>query len=140
MKNTVLITGSARGIGRGLAIAYAKKGYNLVIHDIDKEPLDEVCSEIEKLHVNCRTIIGNFNSKTVLDNLSNTAKNEEISILINNAGIPCPNIALDEFSDEKIDQLINTNMISHLKLTSRIYNFFKKRREISKINITILIN
>lgn len=37
MNETVLITGVAQGIGRGLAIAYAEKGYRVIGCDVNEE-------------------------------------------------------------------------------------------------------
>ena len=47
MAKTVLVTGASRGIGKGIAIAFAKRGYNVVINyssneKAAQETLDEV--------------------------------------------------------------------------------------------------
>ena len=45
-KKTVLVTGSSRGIGKAIAVKYAKKGYNVVINCLrNKELLDNVKKE-----------------------------------------------------------------------------------------------
>ena len=47
MKNA-LVTGSSRGIGRGIALALADKGFNIVVNGrSDNEIMDRTCAEIE---------------------------------------------------------------------------------------------
>jgi len=47
-KKTVLVTGASRGIGKAIAVKYAKKGYNVVINCVkNEELLEKVKKEIE---------------------------------------------------------------------------------------------
>ena len=58
-RKTVLVTGASRGIGKAIAIKYAKKGYNVIItcvHRRDQLLLTEV--EIENYNVECMTWVG----------------------------------------------------------------------------------
>lgn len=135
---TVLITGSSRGIGKGLALIFSKNGYNVIIHGRDKKQLENVKGEIEKNNVNCHVIIGDINSEDVLDNLLEISKREDISILINNVGLACPHLPLQEIHDEHVKNIIQTNLIAPIKLTRRIYPFFMKKKSGMIININSL--
>ena len=48
---TAIVTGSRRGIGKGIAIALAKEGCNVVVSDIDQKDCEEVAKEIKELGV-----------------------------------------------------------------------------------------
>lgn len=45
----VLVTGGAKGIGRGVALLFAEAGASLVIVDIDKQHTELVCEQIKNM-------------------------------------------------------------------------------------------
>ena len=69
LKNKVaMVTGAAQGIGRGVALEYAKNGTDLAILDINKERLAQTARDIESLGVKCIQSVGDVSQeKTVTD-------------------------------------------------------------------------
>lgn len=63
---TALVTGAAQGIGRGVALEYAKNGTNLAILDINGEKLAQTAAEIEELGVSCFQITGDVSEEQVV--------------------------------------------------------------------------
>ena len=63
MEKTAFITGATRGIGKQIAIEFAKEGYNIAINyrDENKQVLDTK-SEIEKYNVKCITVQGDVSN------------------------------------------------------------------------------
>ena len=60
-RKTVLITGASRGIGKAIAIKFAKKNYNVVINCINSEDkLLATKKEIESYKVSCLTFVGDI--------------------------------------------------------------------------------
>ena len=135
---TVMITGSSRGIGHGLALTFAKNGYNVIIHGRNQGQLARVKGEIEKNNVTCHVVVGDVHSEDVLDHLSDIASREDISILINNAGLACPHLPLQEIQDYHVADIIQTNLIAPIKLTRRIYPYFMKKKSGTIVNINSL--
>jgi 3-oxoacyl-[acyl-carrier protein] reductase len=135
---TVLITGSSKGIGRGLALEFAKNNFNIIIHGRNKKDLKKVCEEVEKNKVSCLSIGGDITKKETLDKLFKIAVEKDVSVLINNAGLPCPHLPLQKIKDKQIDDIIQTNLIAPLKLTRRIYDFFINKKSGTIININSL--
>ena len=92
----VLITGGARGIGKEIALEFARYGSDIIICDIDKTFFDEKefknnVNDIESIGVSC---FGYYLDITKFDDIVKTRKrilNEigKIDILVNNAGIVC---------------------------------------------------
>src|SRR5680860_51354 len=84
-----LVTGSAKNIGKAIALAYAKNGADLVITDIDVENGEDTVKEIKKLGrkaIFIKTDVSNYEdvkemTKKVIDVYG------KIDILVNNAGI-----------------------------------------------------
>jgi 3-oxoacyl-[acyl-carrier protein] reductase len=105
-----LITGAARGIGRGIAKAYAKEGSRLILTDI-LPVLDNTKEEISKI---CRSKV--ISQKMDVRNVEDVKKvvklaiNEfgKIDILINNAGICIGNLVTN-ISEEEWDLIFNVN-------------------------------
>ena len=90
MNKTVLVTGSSRGIGKAIALRFAKEGYNVIINCIkNEEKLYETKKEIENYQVSCYAYVGDIGNYSVAMKLFQDIKTMYggVDILINNAGI-----------------------------------------------------
>lgn len=113
-KKTILITGSSRGIGKAIAVKYAKKGYNIVINCVkNKELLESVKKEIESFQVSCLAFVGDMGDYETANQLFAEIKKYygHLDILINNAGISHIGL-LSDMSIDSWDKLINNNLTS----------------------------
>ena len=130
----VLVTGSSRGIGRSIAISFAKEGANVIIN-YSKSSVDaEVAYEIVSSYGNkCMSIKADVSSETDVKNMIDAIINEfgRIDILVNNAGI-----AIDsEFEDKKVSnwkKTLNTNVLGPF-LTSRYAGKYMVEQKYGKI-------
>ena len=113
-KKTVLITGSSRGIGKAIAVKFAKKGYNVVINCIkNKELLEKTKLEIEGYQVSCLAFVGDIGDYEVASSLFTEIKKQfgTLDVLVNNAGISYIGL----FTDMSIDdwnRIVRTNLTS----------------------------
>lgn len=113
-RKTILITGSSRGIGKAIAVKYAKKGYNIVINCIkNKELLESVKKEIESYQVSCLAFVGDIGDYDTASQLFAQIKKHygHLDILINNAGISHIGL-LSDMTIDNWDKLINNNLTS----------------------------
>ncbi len=131
----VLITGSSKGLGKELALVFAEKGYNIIIHGRDMEMLNKVRDNIFNKGVDCEVIVGDLNSDDCIEKLNFIAKEKDISVLINNAGLGLLK-QFQEFEISEIEEILNTNLIAVIKLTKKIYELFFEK----KFGIIININ
>jgi 3-oxoacyl-[acyl-carrier protein] reductase len=113
-KKTVLVTGSSRGIGKAIAIKFAKEGYNLVINGSKRmEKLLHTKSDIEQYKVSCMAYygdIGNYDKAKELFLMINQ-QFDHIDVLVNNAGISYMGL-LTDMSIEDWNKIITTNLTS----------------------------
>ncbi len=110
----VLVTGASRGIGKAIALTYAKKGWNVAITCINrKDALEETKREIESYGVSCLARIcdaGDYESCSKL--FEEIVKNfNSLDALINNAGISHIGLFQDITPDEW-NHILNTNLTS----------------------------
>ena len=78
-----LITGATSGIGRDMAVLLAKQGIDLIIASRDTKKMEQIAC---RLPVNVKTVTVDLSKATDCYYLYNEVKNEDIDILINNAG------------------------------------------------------
>jgi 2-deoxy-D-gluconate 3-dehydrogenase len=104
-----IVTGSARGLGRAIAIALAEAGADLALVDI--LDMSESKSRIEKLGRKCITITADLSKKDSVDVIikETVEKLGGIDILFNNAGI-IRRAPLLEFSEKDWDDVMNINL------------------------------
>lgn len=115
MKQTVLITGASRGIGRALALAFAKAGYQLVItcSKSEKDLYELEHTLKEEYSVDVLTSIGDVANYTYLEQLFLQIKElfGGVDVLINNAGISHIGL-LSDMSIEEWNRIVSTNLTS----------------------------
>lgn len=102
-KKTILITGASRGIGKAIAIKYAKKGYNVIINCIRNDDLlQKVKKEIETYQVSCHAFLGDMGDYNTATKLFTEIKKlyGSVDILINNAGISYVGLLTDMSIDD----------------------------------------
>ena len=78
MTRNALVTGSARGIGRAIALRLATDGLNVAVNDIEAnaEALNNVKKEIEELGRKSVAITGDVSNEKDVENLVKTAASE----------------------------------------------------------------
>ena len=113
-KKTVLITGSSRGIGKAIAIKYAKKGYNVVINcKTNEDLLQKVKHEIESYQTNCLAFTGDVGDYQVCEQMFHEIKKAfgSLDVLVNNAGISYIGL-LTDMTPCEWDMIIKNNLTS----------------------------
>lgn len=114
-KKTVLVTGASRGIGRAIALTFARNGYHVFLncnHSITE--LEKVRAEIEAIPgASCDMAIGDVgNSESVGKMFKRIyASCDALDVLVNNAGIAHIGL-LSEMSDKEWNRIIQTNLSS----------------------------
>lgn len=108
----VLVTGSSRGIGRSIAVRFARCGANVVINYRNNEEEAEVIEEIISSYADCMSIKADVSKERDVKRMIDTIidKYGHIDIVVNNAGIAIDN----DFEDHNIkdwQETLNTNLI-----------------------------
>lgn len=111
---TVVITGSARGLGLELAKVFRKNNLNVVISDLNEENLIKAYDELLKIESKAKVICVVCNVTNVIDiqNLITLTVDtfDKIDIWINNAGVNQPNQAIWELSEGEIDLILDVDL------------------------------
>lgn len=138
LKNkVVIITGGDSGIGRAVAVAFAKEGAKVVIaYYNEHEDANETKQYIDNLGGECLLIAGDIKDKCFCDYITDETikKYGKIDILINNAGVQFQQKSLLDISDEQFDYTMQTNIYSMFYLTKRVLKHMKSGSSI--INVT----
>lgn len=114
---TVVITGSARGLGFELAKCFKKNNYNIVLSDIMEETLLKSKKELEETiqsESKVISVVCDVTIETDLQNLMDKALEnfEGVDIWINNAGVNQPMIPIWEVENNSINKLIDIDLKS----------------------------
>lgn len=123
MTKTVLITGGASGIGKSVALEFAKNNYNVIITDINEVNGLEIAQAQKITFFPCDL----SDSKAIKD-LSNQClkRFQKIDILINNAGFQY--IApIEEFPEEIWDKIIQVLLTAPFLLTKYFFTEMKNQ-------------
>lgn len=111
---TAVVTGSRRGIGKAIAIAFAGAGADVVICDITVEDglLENTKKELDNLGSKSMAIQTDVSQRSSVEKMMHAAMDAfgKIDILVNCAGVWIPGQTLIECSDENWDNVINTNL------------------------------
>ena len=107
----VIITGGSKGIGREMAISFAKLGAKVIITGRDESALSKTTDQLKKLEADCSYIVCDMQDVKSIYEMIDEAyiRLNGLDILVNNAGINIPKPAL-EVSEEDWDHVLDTNL------------------------------
>lgn len=108
-----IITGAAKGIGRGIVLAFAKEGCNVVVSDIDEPGCKDTAAEAEKMGVKALAVHCDVSQKSDVDQLIRKTVDTFGSpdIMVNNAGI-FPYAPFADMSEHDWDNVLDVNLKS----------------------------
>ncbi|MFA5155944.1 MAG: 3-oxoacyl-[acyl-carrier-protein] reductase [Candidatus Omnitrophota bacterium] len=135
-----LVTGGARGIGREIALLFAKEGADIVIGDVNQQEADKTCQDIEALG---RKAMGITLDVTRFANVEEGInkildKFGKIDILVNNAGITKDGLLL-RMSEPDWDAVIAVNLKGTFNCTKAVSKVMIKQRSGKIVNIASII-
>lgn len=135
-----IVTGSARGIGKAIALRLAQDGANVVVTDISLESLKITANDIEKLGRKSLYLAVNVSEYDEVENLIKTTLESfgKIDILVNNAGITRDNL-LARMSQEEWEQTIAVNLKGTFNCIRAATKSFMKQRQGKIINIASVV-
>jgi len=135
-----LITGGGRGIGREIALLFAKEGSDIVIWDVNLEDAEKTCQDIESLGRKTSAEQVDVTDYTKVEEAFNKIldKFSKIDILVNNAGITKDNLLL-RMNQSEWDAVINVNLKGTFNCTKAVSRFLIKKRSGKIINIASII-
>ena len=107
-----LITGSSRGIGKELAIGFAKEGAEVVINGRNQDKAKAVAKEVESLGVRSMAIGADVSLSQDVTRMVEEAINAfgRIDLLVNNAGINPFILEAEKIKEEGWDQVLDVNL------------------------------
>lgn len=137
-----LITGSARGIGKAIALELANHGANIVINDILIE--NEINKTLEEIKQSTNKAIGIRTDITKLDEVESMVKEiinkfGKIDVLINNAGITRDSLLI-RMKEGDWDAVININLKGTFNCSKVAAKYMMRQKKGGKIvNISSVI-
>lgn len=141
MSKVVLVTGGTRGIGKQIAITFAKEGYDIAInYRTENESLSNTKKEIEDLGAKCLAVKGDVSN---YDECQEMAKNiidtwGKIDVLVNNAGIT-KDMLFIRMKEEDFKQVIDINLVGTFNMTKAVSTYMMKARSGRIINLSSVV-
>lgn len=113
---TVIVTGSSRGIGRAIAIAFAQEGAQVAlnyhaIHELDHDRAQATLKEVQTEDVEAILVEADISQATEVDRLFAETHQHlgSVDILVNNAGL-YPRTPWDDLDESTWDRVLDVNL------------------------------
>jgi len=133
-----LITGGGRGIGKAIALAYAREGSNLAICARTASEIDQAVAELRKLKTECEGWTCDVSSEELVKELAANVERRfgRIDILVNNAGVMTRPARMTELDVKKWDYTIAVNLRGPFLVTQAVLPLMIKQKNGSIINVS----
>ena len=135
--STALVTGSARGIGRAIALELARWGADVAVHALkNREKAEEVAAEIRALGRKSLAVLGDVRDKAAMDALAKEieAALGPVDLLVNNAGTrkDAPFILM---GDDTWEEVMGINLKGTVLATKAVVRGMMARKSGAIVNI-----
>lgn len=137
----IIITGASRGIGRGIAVAFAKQGANVAFTYSSSElQAKELEEELTAFGVTAKAFKSNAADFDAAQQLVSDVLDifDTIDVLINNAGITKDNLLM-RISEQDFDKVIEINLKSVFNMTKAVQRTMLKQKHGSLIHMSSVV-
>jgi NAD(P)-dependent dehydrogenase (short-subunit alcohol dehydrogenase family) len=134
-----IVTGSGRGIGRAIALGYAREGANVVVSARTEDEIEAVADEITSQGGRALAVTCDVSDETQVKNLVKKTYQafEKVDVLVNNAGIS--NIRpVWGLHKRAFEQILAVNLIGTFLCTKHVWRGMQKQGGGSIINVSSL--
>lgn len=138
---TALVTGGARGIGKSIALVFAKEGANVAFSDIRYDEVSEALEqELRSFGIQAKGYASDASQYEGSEQLVDAVVAEfgRLDILVNNAGITRDNLLM-RMTEDEWDLVIKVNLKSIFNLTKAAQKYMLKQRFGSIINMSSVV-
>jgi NAD(P)-dependent dehydrogenase (short-subunit alcohol dehydrogenase family) len=127
--HVAIVTGAGQGIGRGIAVVFAKEGAKVAIVDRTAETCKEVTEYIRSLGHEAIAIICDVGDSTQVEAMVKEVGDEygSIDILVNNAQRYVPRRLVEEIEDEDWDKSIQVGLKSTWYCCKAVFPYMKEK-------------
>ena len=107
-----LITGASQGLGRALALACAREGARVVINARSEDSIRPVAQEVESTGAEVLALAADVSRGADVERLVGAATERfgRVDVLVNNAGLLGPRVAIAEYPEEEWRRVIDANL------------------------------
>ena len=121
-----VVTGAASGIGKAIAILYAKEGAKVVVSDINQDGAKETVAEIEKNGGSAIAVLTDVAKEEDIQKLIDTTVSTygTVDILVNNAGIMDNMAPAADITDELWERVLAVNTTGVMRTTRKVLPIF----------------
>jgi NAD(P)-dependent dehydrogenase (short-subunit alcohol dehydrogenase family) len=114
-----VITGASKGLGKALALAYAKEGARVIINARSKGSIHPVAEEVEALGSEVLALAADVSKSADVERLVDAATQRfgKIDVLVNNAGLLGPRVAIEEYPEDEWRRVIDANLTGPFLIT-----------------------
>jgi 3-oxoacyl-[acyl-carrier protein] reductase len=136
-----LITGGARGIGKAIALAYAREGARLAICARTESEINETVQEIQKLKADAQGWPCDVSIEESVKDFVGVIIKEfgRIDVLVNNAGVMTRPVPITELEVKKWDYTIAVNLRGPFLITKSVLPVMIKQKSGSIINVSSMV-
>jgi short-subunit dehydrogenase len=136
---SALISASSHGLGKEIASVFAENSYDIILHGRNQLKLKQAKRDLESLGANVFQVIGDVRDPSVIEELYQTSINKDISVLVNNVGIPCAGLPIGNLKDSYIRENIQTNLLSVLNLTTKLFPYLAEKKSGTIITLNSMV-
>ena len=130
---TCLVTGAGSGIGRAIALAFARERAHVIVNDLPSSPsLAALCEEIEALGARCTVAAGDVSDPARVRGIFSNI--EQLDVLVNNAGI-LQESPVTELTDAAWDSMIKVHLYGAFHFSREAARLMKQQHSGSIVNI-----
>jgi NAD(P)-dependent dehydrogenase (short-subunit alcohol dehydrogenase family) len=132
----VIVTGGSKGIGKDIALSFAKLGAKVIITGRDESALSTTADQLKELQSECSYIVCDMQDVKNIYEMVDEAyiRNNGIDVLVNNAGINIPKPAM-EVTEDDWDRVLDTNLKGVFFCSQRVGKYMIPQKKGKIINI-----
>lgn len=135
---TAVVTGAGSGIGRELALEFARRGANVAINDVNPEALRETSESVERLGGTTFSEAFDVGSREQMEAFAANVREQfgRVDIVVNNAGVALGRINAEEVTYTDFEWIVKINMWGVIYGSMAFLPMLRERPEASLVNVS----